>query len=131
MAHCLIIDDSRVIRAVMRRLFEDLHFSIAEAQDGLAGLRACRERMPDLVLLDWSMTGMTGVEFVRALRAQPGGGRPVILAALTEVDVNAIAQGVAAGIDDYLVKPFDREILSAKLAGLGTHRAGSRAAAGA
>jgi two-component system chemotaxis response regulator CheY len=126
MAHCLIVDDSRVIRTITRRLLEELHFSAGEAQDGIAGLRAAREKMPDLVLLDWSMPGMSGVEFVKSLRAQPDGRRPVILACLTEVDANAIAQGVAAGIDDYLVKPFDREALSAKLSDLGGHRAGSR-----
>jgi two-component system chemotaxis response regulator CheY len=126
MANCLIVDDSRVIRTVARRLFEELHYATAEAEDGISALRACREKMPDLMLLDWSMPGMTGVEFVRALRAQPGGGRPVILVSLTEVDVNEIAQAVAAGINDYLMKPFDRQTLSAKLAELEAHRSDSR-----
>src|SRR4051812_46276757 len=115
MEHCLIVDDSRVIRTVARRLFEEFHFTTREAGDGLSALRACREKMPDLILLGWSMPGMTGVEFVRSLRAQPQGGGPTILASLTEVDANAIAHAVAAGINDYLMKPFDREILSAKL----------------
>ncbi len=119
MPHCLIVDDSPVMRAVARRLFEDLGFSVSEADDTIAGLRAARERMPDLVMLDWSMPGMGGVDFVRGLRAQPNGGRPLILACLTEVDPQEIAQGVAAGIDDYLLKPFDRDILSAKLADMG------------
>src|ERR1700753_2432526 len=106
MAHCLIVDDSRVIRVIARRLFEGLDYTASEAEDGIEGLRACREKMPDLVMLDWSMPGMTGVEFVRSLRAQPGGGGPAILACLTEVDPTEIAHGVAAGIDDYLIKPF-------------------------
>jgi two-component system chemotaxis response regulator CheY len=126
MAHCLIVDDSRVIRTVARRLFEELHFSTGEAEDGMSALRACREKMPDLILLDWSMPGMTGVEFVRGLRAQPEGGRPVILVCLTEVDANEIAHAVAAGIDDYMMKPFDQETLSAKLAELEKPRSGVR-----
>ena len=115
MAHCLIVDDSRVIRTVTRRLFEELHHTTGEAEDGMAALRACREKMPELILLDWSMPGMSGLEFVRSLRAQPNGAGPVILVSLTEIDPNEIAHAVAVGIDDYIMKPFDREILSAKL----------------
>jgi two-component system, chemotaxis family, chemotaxis protein CheY len=126
MAYCLIVDDSRVIRTVARRLFEELQFATGEAEDGISALRACREKMPDLILLDWSMPGMTGVEFVRSLRAQPDGGRPVILVCLTEVDPNEIAHAVAAGINDYVMKPFDRTILVAKLAELDAHRAAAR-----
>jgi two-component system chemotaxis response regulator CheY len=123
MAHCLIVDDSRVIRTVARRIFEELHFITGEAEDGMAALRAAREKMPDLILLDWSMPGMTSLEVVRSLRAQPDGGRPVILVCTTEIDANEIAHAVAAGIDDYIMKPFDRETLSAKLAELHTGRA--------
>ena len=122
MTHCLIVDHSRVIRSVTRRLFEEMHFTASEAEDGIAGLRACREKMPDLIMLDWSMSGIKGVDFVRSLRALPDGSRPVILACLTEVDPDEVAHGVAAGIDDYLLKPFDREILSAKLADMGDGR---------
>ncbi len=129
MAHCLIVDDSRVIRTVARRIFEDLHFITGEAEDGMSALRAAREKMPDLILLDWSMPGMTGLEIVRSLRAQPDGGSPLILVCTTEVDAGEIAHAVAAGIDDYIMKPFDRETLSAKLAELHTHRANAAPAA--
>jgi two-component system chemotaxis response regulator CheY len=118
MAHCLIVDDSRVIRTVARRIFEELHFVTGEAEDGMAALRACREKMPDLILLDWCMPGMSGVELVRSLRGQPDGTRPIILISTTEMDAGEIAHAAAAGIDDYLMKPFDRETLSAKLAEL-------------
>jgi two-component system chemotaxis response regulator CheY len=123
MAHCLIVDDSRVIRTVARRIFEELHFVAVEAEDGMAALRACREKMPDLILLDWCMPGMTGVDLVRSLRAQTDGDQPVILISATEIDATEIAHAVAAGVDDYLMKPFDRETLSAKLAELRPHRA--------
>jgi two-component system chemotaxis response regulator CheY len=123
MAHCLIVDDSRVIRTVARRILEELHFIAAEAEDGMAALRAAREKMPDLILLDWSMPGMTGLEFVRGLRGQPDGAGPLILVCATELDAGEIAQAVAAGIDDYIMKPFDRETLSTKLAELHAHRA--------
>jgi len=131
MTHCLIVDDSRVIRTVARRLIEELKFAAAEAEDGMAALRVCREKMPDVILLDWSMPGMAGVELVRAIRAEPGGGLPVILITFTEMDAGAIAQGVAVGANDYLMKPFDRETLAAKLAELRSQRAAPPASAAA
>jgi len=125
MAQCLIVDDSRVIRTVARRIFEDLQFITREAEDGLSALRAAREKMPDLILLDWSMPGMTGLEIVRALRGLPDGTRPLILVCTTEADAGEIAHAVAAGIDDYVMKPFDRETLSAKLAEMHASRSGA------
>ena len=119
MKHCLVVEDSRVIRTVARRIFEDLHFVTGEAEDGMSALRACREQMPDLVFMDWNMPGMSGADFVKSLRGQAGGDRPVILVCTTENDVGEITQAVAAGVNDYVMKPFDRSILSAKLAEIG------------
>ncbi len=121
MAYCLVVDDSRVIRTVARRILEELNFIVGEAEDGMGALRAMREKMPDIILLDWCMPGMSGLETVRSLRAQPGGDRPIILIATTEMDSNEIAHGVAAGIDDFIMKPFDRDTLAAKLAELNDH----------
>jgi two-component system chemotaxis response regulator CheY len=119
MKHCLIVDDSRATRAIARRILEDLQFEIGEAEDGMAALRACREKMPDLILLDWSMPNMTGVEFLKSVRGQQGGDRPVILFCTTENDVANIADAMAAGANECLIKPFDRGIIQAKLAEMG------------
>ena len=129
MTHCLIVDDSRVIRAVARRICEELHFTVVEAEDGISALRAAREKMPDMILLDWSVPGMTGLEFVRGLRAQPEGARPIILVAATELDAGEVGQAVAAGIDDYLMKPFDRQTLAAKLTELNNRQSAPRQSA--
>jgi two-component system chemotaxis response regulator CheY len=119
MKHCLVVDDSRVIRAVARRILEELKFDIGEAEDGMTALRACRDRMPDLILLDWSMPNMTGVEFLKSVRGQPGGDKPRILFCTTENDVTHIAEAMAAGANEGLIKPFDRAIIQAKLAEMG------------
>jgi two-component system chemotaxis response regulator CheY len=119
MKHCLVVDDSRVIRTVARRILEELHYSVGEAEDGMAALRACHERMPDLIFLDWTLPHMTGVEFVKSVRGQPGGGHPVILFSLTEKDDAEIAGAMAAGANDYLMKPFERGEIAAKLADIG------------
>ena len=119
MKHCLVVDDSRVIRAVARRIMEELSYSVAEAEDGMAGLRACREKMPDLIFLDWNLPSMKGVEFVKSVRGQQQGGHPVILFCTTESNPAEIAGAMAAGANEYVMKPFDGSAVRAKLADIG------------
>ena len=119
MNHCLLVDDSRVIRTVARRIMEDLHYSVEEAEDGMAALRAVREKMPDLIFLDWNLPSMKGVEFVKSVRGQQEGGHPVILFCTTESDPAEIASAMAAGANEYVMKPFDGAGVRAKLADIG------------
>jgi two-component system chemotaxis response regulator CheY len=112
---CLVVDDSRVIRRVARGFMENLGFEVAEADSGATAMTSCQARMPDVVLLDWNMPVMDGLEFLRALRLEPGGGRPKVLFCTTENDLQHIAAALAAGADEYLMKPFDEQILAAKL----------------
>ena len=85
----------------------------------MAGLRACREKMPDVILFDGNLPGMKGVDFVKSVRGQPGGERPVILVATTESDAEEISQLIHAGANEYIMKPFDRGSIRAKLAEIG------------
>lgn len=119
MKHCLVVDDSRVIRTVARRIMEELRYSVAEAEDGLEALRACHEKMPDLIFLDWNLPSMKGVEFVKSVRGQQHGGHPVILFCTTESDPSEIATAMAAGANEYVMKPFDSSQVRAKLADIG------------
>ena len=119
MKHCLVVDDSRVIRTVARRILEGLSYAVDEAEDGMAGLRACREKMPDLIFLDWNLPSMKGVDFIKSVRGQQNGSRPVILFCTTESDPTEIAGAMAAGANDYLLKPFDSAAVCAKLAEIG------------
>lgn len=119
MKTCLIVDDSRVVRTVARRILEGLDYSVQEAEDSVAGLQACREKMPDLIFLDWNLPQMTGVEFVKSVRGQEQGGHPIILFCTTESDPDQVASAVAAGANDYVIKPFDGESVRAKLTSLG------------
>ncbi|HVV27436.1 MAG TPA: response regulator [Rhizomicrobium sp.] len=119
MKHCLVVDDSRVVRTIARRIMEELHYSVAEAEDGMSGLRACRDRMPDLIFLDWNLPSMKGVEFVKSVRGQQNGALPVILFSMTEGDPADIAAATAAGANEHIMKPFDAEAVRAKLTGMG------------
>jgi two-component system chemotaxis response regulator CheY len=116
---CLVVDDSRVIRKVARRVLEDIGFEIAEASDGLEALAWCRTLMPDAVLLDWNMPVMNGIDFLRQLRQEPGGDRPKVVFCTVENNVERIREALACGADEYIMKPFDGDILLAKFAQAG------------
>ncbi|MEM1048637.1 MAG: response regulator [Pseudomonadota bacterium] len=119
MKHCLVVDDSSVIRKVARRILEDLEFTISEAEDGQQALDICREKMPDAVLLDWNMPVMDGLEFLKTLRSLDKGDDPKVVFCTTENDVAHIARAIRAGANEYIMKPFDREIVEAKFQEVG------------
>jgi two-component system chemotaxis response regulator CheY len=120
MKQCLIVDDSSVVRKVARRIMEELEFDVREAEEGAQALDMCRNGMPDLILLDWSMPVMDGVEFLAHLRKELAGGeKPKVVFCTTENDVAQIAKAMRAGADDFLMKPFDRDIVEAKLQEVG------------
>lgn len=115
MKRCLIVDDSRVIRKVSRHILESLGFEVEEAENGQDGLDHCASRMPDVVLLDWNMPVMSGIEFLVQLRRREGGDKPKVVFCTTENDVAHIREAISAGADEYIMKPFDHETLQIKL----------------
>jgi two-component system chemotaxis response regulator CheY len=116
---CLVVDDSRVVRKIARRILEGLGFEVAEAEDGAEALAFCAAAMPDAVLLDWGMPTMDGLEFVKRLRAEPGGDAPLVLFCSSETNPTRIALALDAGADEYIMKPFDGDIIEAKLSEVG------------
>ena len=119
MKSCLIVDDSRVVRKVAGRIIQDLSFEIIEAGDGKDALESCRQSMPDAILLDWNMPVMNGLDFVRALRREEGGAKPVILFCSTENDAEHISEALRSGANEYIMKPFDADIIESKFAEVG------------
>ena len=111
MKSCLIVDDSSVVRKVARRILEDMDFIVDEAEDGQEAFDKCRQEMPDAILLDWQMPIMSGLEFLKLLRAYVGGGAPRVVYCVTEYDVGQIALAKKAGANEYIMKPFNRELL--------------------
>ncbi len=116
---CLIVDDSRVVRKVSRRIVEDLGYAVVEAENGEEALSRCKQAMPDLILLDWDMPVMTGLEFIQALRALPGNASPKVVFCTARRETSDIYKGIDAGADEYVSKPFDEASLTAKLQRIG------------
>jgi len=115
MKTCLVVDDSKVIRKVARHILETLAFEVREACDGREALEACRAAVPDVVLLDWNMPVMSGMDFLRALRDSDLPRRPKVVFCTTENGMAYIRAAIEAGADEYVMKPFDRETLESKL----------------
>lgn len=119
MPSCLIVDDSKVVRTLEKRIMVDLGYTTSEAEDGQQAVDQCKVQMPDLILLDWHMPVMNGLEFLKMLRAMPNGTSPKVIFCTTESELNNIMQALSSGADEYVMKPFDAEIIKGKLQQIG------------
>ncbi len=119
MKSCLVVDDSKVVRMVARKILEELDFYVCEDSDGEQALKACQASMPEVILLDWNMPVMNGIEFLRALRAGEGGDAPKVVFCTTENDMAHIQEAINAGANEYIMKPFDSDIIQSKLSQIG------------
>lgn len=119
MKTCLVVDDSRVLRRIARKMLEELGMAVDEAEDGRQALEKCKSSLPDVVLLDWNMPVMNGYEFLVALRALPAGDGPRVVLCTTEKELTNIMKALEAGANEYIMKPFDRDILESKLVQVG------------
>ena len=119
MKSCLVVDDSRVVRKVARKILEELHFTCSEAEDGKQAMEACAREMPNAILLDWNMPVMNGIDFLRRLRKMSGGDAPKVVFCTTENDLAHIQEALNAGANEYIMKPFDSDIIQTKLAQVG------------
>jgi len=116
----IIIDDSRVMRGIIRRILSGYGFEVSEAGDGVDALHQLRgKEAPDLALVDWNMPEMTGIEFVGQIREDHDFDSMAIVMVTTESEASQMARALAAGANEYLMKPFTKEALQDKLAMLG------------
>ncbi len=118
----LVVDDSRVVRKYARRVLEGAGVEVGEAENGQVALDACRARLPHFIILDWNMPVMTGIDFLRALRAEFGPDKPEVIFCTTESELGRIMEALDNGAQEYVMKPFDEEILLGKLGQLGLLR---------
>jgi two-component system chemotaxis response regulator CheY len=119
MMRALIVDDSRFIRSLLRGMLERMGFDCEEAEDGEAGLEKLRAGPEfDLALVDWNMPVMSGLEMLQKVRAEGYSGVRVMMVT-TEAENDFIVRALDAGADEYLMKPFDEEGLTEKMALMG------------
>lgn len=115
MKHCMVVDDSDVIRRVARAYLERLGYMVTEAENGEEAVQRCDVAMPDVILLDWHMPGMPTLDTLAALRRIESRRRPYVIYMTTENDEQDIAKAMTAGADSCLLKPFDKVAFDGKI----------------
>lgn len=120
MKSCLIVDDSGVVRKVERRIMEGLKFKAFEVELGVEALAYCRNNgMPDAILVDCTLPDLPSTDLLAQVRALPGGDKPVIIYCASENDTKELTRAISSGASDFILKPFNREELTTRLAAAG------------
>ncbi len=116
---CMVVDDSGIVRRVSRGIMESLGYTVCEAEDGQKALSVFNDNQPSLILLDWHMPVMDGLQFLKELRARDDGKECVVIFCTTETQLESIQDAIASGANEYVMKPFDEDIIRNKLEQLG------------
>ena len=112
----LVVDDSSAMRAILAMTLKRAGFEVLQANDGLQALAALAPAPQlDLMLIDWNMPGMNGLELLRRVRQQPAFATTKVLMVTTETGLNEMSDALVAGADEYIMKPFTPEIVVGKL----------------
>ncbi len=118
--HALIIDDSRAVRTILKRILTGVGFRTSEASNGLEGLEVLSEHDDiSIALVDWNMPQMNGHEFVKAVRANPANDDLWLMMVTTETEMARVVKAMAAGANEYVMKPFTEDVIVEKLKLLG------------
>jgi len=116
----LVVDDSRAIRRIIGEIMKQLGFAVSEAGNGIEALQRLEELgAPDLVLVDWNMPEMNGLDFIKAVRANPTYTDLPLMMVTTETEMERMALAFMAGVNEYVMKPFDKATILDKLQLLG------------
>lgn len=119
MKTCLIVDDSKIVRKVSRGIIEPMGYEILEAENGEEALKLALSHKITVVMLDWNMPVMNGMEFLLKLRAAPDIEQPQVVFCTTENEMAKIIEAMQAGANEYVMKPYDENIIRGKFEQLG------------
>ncbi|KMP10960.1 histidine kinase [Candidatus Nitromaritima sp. SCGC AAA799-A02] len=114
----LVVDDSSVMRQIIKNTLKQIGFgggNISDADDGDAGLKKAKDAPPDLIVSDWNMPKMTGIDFLKGVRSDGGLKGIPFLMVTSEADKEKIMEAVQAGVSQYIVKPFNANQLEEKI----------------
>jgi len=117
MLKALVVDDSRAIRMILSRILKELNYEVCEAGNGRDALDvlAAEENAIDLILADWNMPEMNGLDLLKRVRANPQLSSISVVMVTTETELDQMAAALDAGANEYVMKPFTKEILIEKL----------------
>jgi len=115
----MVVDDSGVVRRISRKILEGLGFEVIEAENGLHALEIAEKNLPQFILLDWNMPVMNGLEFLKEFRKKHSSADVKVIFCTTENDLTKIMTAMEAGANEYIMKPFDEEIVRTKLTQMG------------
>jgi two-component system, chemotaxis family, chemotaxis protein CheY len=115
MKRCLIVDDSSTIRKAIAMILKNFPLEVLEAENGRVALDVCIDQLPEVILLDWNMPVMTGMEFLEALRKLENGSYPKVLMCSTNSEFEHIQEAINKGANEYIMKPFTKEMIEEKL----------------
>lgn len=119
MKSCLTVDDSRVVRKAIAKMLSELNIEVREADNGQSALESCANQKPDIILLDWNMPIMNGLEFLKVFRADKNNDNVIVIFCTTENELAKVQEALSFGANEYIMKPFDLEILKGKLEQVG------------
>lgn len=115
----LVVDDSKIVRKVTRNMLEPMGFKVDEAEDGQKAVDYCQNEMPEIILMDHNMPVMNGLDAVMSIRQMIDGHKPVIIMCTTMNEMDFIQSAMMNGANEFVMKPFDADILQGKFEQLG------------
>ena len=115
----LVIDDSKSIRSILTKILVEIGFSVSEAANGLEALEVIKQEKADLALVDWNMPDMNGFEFIQEVRKDNTYKDMRLMMVTTETEMNKVVEALEAGANEYVMKPFTKEMIIEKLALMG------------
>lgn len=115
MPNCLIADDSKIMRMLLTKIMENFGYTVSEAEDGEDVLEQCGRNMPDLIISDWNLPLIDGIDVLYKIRSDKKAMQPVFMFCSYIKDANIIRQALAGGADDFIMRPFDEDIIASKL----------------
>lgn len=119
MAKCVIADDSKIIRMLLSKIMTNLHFDVIEAEDGEEVVEMCEFNEPEVVIMDWRLPVLEGIDALYKIRSLKKIKQPKVMFCSSITDISKIREALNGGADDYIMKPFDEEIVISKLEILG------------